>query len=732
MVQAFVYYENEKFGDCIKEINSYKKNNYIEPDLKFKINLLLAECYINEKDYLSAEKEIDELIYSGTQEKQYELSAHFFKAAILLAFDRYEELGELLVKIKKEYNSITDDWYLDYNRALICFKKTDYLKAVEILNGLKSRNNSDDRKKTLNLIYGEIYFAQNKFKTAFDYYNAGAVKNDEDPYLSYKKALSLFNMNRYDEAVFELNKKVKTHSEKLLFLRKYLQSLIFLQQSKFADSINSIENLKEYEEFNFYPELRLSVSMAYYFIGKFEAAENEILKFFKQYPETALKTTAQKILIDIYIGAKKYDKCLKFIDEIGKSEFIEPEYLSYKKISVLFRMNNANKFMSEKNEYFEKFYGSENIKKLNLLSGLLWFVNGNYSLCVSDLSKIPEPPANQNESGKFGEPVELFNASAGLMSLSYILSEKTDEAVSFLKKNKNKIESEKYKDYAAECFNLLKFENIKKYKEIAKEIRVSDFYLITGRHFNSGAYGDLIETLDSLELQGDKKNEILIYYKAVDFFMSEKYDKSAAYLNTIISNSDKLNSGYVNKARLLLSEIYGKLNYPDSSEFHLKNMTPAADEIDIVSHKKLKKIDSMINSQKYYGALIELKSIESENIFCLYNRFIVSYKTEPESSEKYLIKMINLAPRHNLTLKSVYFYSKYLTSINKKSLAAKLLSNNEPAEGFEIPHYSLLYKICIDNGDKQGAEKILNRSLSALKMDKSVLEFILKRKNKNE
>ncbi|MBP7652739.1 hypothetical protein KA977_04910 [Candidatus Dependentiae bacterium] len=716
IVQSLIYFENEKYSECIKEINFYKKSNYIEPWLKYRINLLLAECYINVKDYNSAENEIDGLIYSGTPDKQYELSAHFFKASILLAFDRYDELVELLAKIKKEFSSITDDWYLDYNRALIYYKKTDYTKAVEILNGLKTRINSEERKNSLNLIYGEIYFNQNKFKTALDFYNSSGYKNEDDPYLSYKKALSLFNLKYYDEAVFELNKKVRTTSEKLLFLRKYLQSLIFIQQLKFDEAIQAIGKLKDFDEFNFYPELKLAVAISYYFTQKYDSAEQEIIRFFKQYPETSLKVTAQKILIDVYIGSKKYDKSLSFIEELEKNRFPDREYLEYKKMSVLFRKNNLNEFMIFKNEYSEKYFENDNFRKVNLLSGLFWFINGNYSLCASDLGKI-------TVAGGAGD---LISGAIELSVLSNILSGKLEIALNDVKRNKNSIGDEKYYDYIAECFNKIKLEEYKNHRDFVNELRPFDLYLLTGKYFNKGKYGELVKILDDINLSGDKKNEILIYYKAVDFFMNEKYDNAAGYLNSILSKPAKFNSEYVNKSRLLLSEIYGKLNYADSAAFQLKNMADSDDGIDLSIYKKLKKIDSLINTKKYFRAEYELKSISSDNVFCLYNKFITAYKISPELCEQFLVKMINNAQSHNLTLKAVYFYSKYLNSINKKSLAVKLLLNNKPAEGYEIPHYCLLYKIYAELEDKKNAEKIFKQYLSAVDLDKSVINFIIK------
>jgi len=108
-------YSKNKFNECISAIDKYKKENYVEDWLDFRLTYLAIVCFENLNDDNSAIKHIKYLENKNQNIEDFlKLSLLFRKMRALFNLKRFDELRQTIAFVKDQYPKSIDLIEINY------------------------------------------------------------------------------------------------------------------------------------------------------------------------------------------------------------------------------------------------------------------------------------------------------------------------------------------------------------------------------------------------------------------------------------------------------------------------------------------------------------------------------------------------------------------------------------------------------------------------------------------
>ena len=714
LLRSIDFYKKQEYTECIKKAEDYLEKNYCESWLKARIYMLCGYAYYFQKKFDSAAAAADEALKYTVSDKNLELKIQFFKLQAFIISNRFYETENLLKTLKNEYNSIIDEWHLDYNRALVYYKKTDYIKSLALLRTLQSSANDKEKSRLSNLLFAEIFFNTGEYEKAESFYSKLRIDYISDEYISYKYAVVLYYSKKFEESLKILSSKTFLKDEHLDFLRKYLELKIHMSSENYDKALNILKKLKDSQLYVYQPELKLVLAFCLLKNENYKNTESEINQFFSQYPGSILKNAARKILIETLFESGNFTKLEQLITEYESSDFDDREYLQLKKLMIYYSGEKNAEFNSLSVKFEEKYFNGAYINSVRFLRAMLAIRENNYNIAATSLSAI---------TSDFKD----YRIVMELLYNCYVLLKSNSEAYKLVVENKNAF-GEQYENYLNDALFFSRNTGIAWTDEMLKDETFLKF--TTARKINSR---DLLElrlllmkitpAIFESRQYSPSFQQMMRYAYSVERYLNFDFDNALKSLVKTLSDTTGIHGEHYDKSLLLLSEIYYKMN--DDENYNRYFGKTNKRDPDIAINITMKKIEEMIKKRKFYQALNILEKINSSDINILYSKFICSYKIKPENSIDFLNEMINSHPEESFTRKAVYFYAKYLKNIREYASAVKFLENSKPALGFEIPHTALLCRLYKITDNAEGLKKTREQLRSMKNLDEAVKKNIL-------
>jgi len=431
---AYALHEKKRYEESIKFL---KDNSNLKPDLKNKIEELIAQNYYKmgkfQESYSYYKNLLQEKTKKDHEEEDNDLFSNFLAAYI---YSKSSE-SNFLNSITKHLNS----WESFYNYCLICIREGNFTESVETLNKMNVEyNNLDDEfseLKLVNLILNliqlgfegidlskfsgiinkyEKYFSSGKFQdlNVYFYNNYIHLKKDKE---SLNEILKKFDNYLKNENLFEEEKRIILINKMILLLRanKINEANEILKQiysnPNFEDPkivviyLYLIYKTEKQEKLEYYlasdpilktkPEahlIYLQILISNVNSQNLELIQRKLLEFINQFYEFTLNYHFINFFIGFYESRHLKDNLKEFIN-------------SYKNVNNVFnalKNNNTSDIMIK--------------NTLNILASSFYYC-GNFEESSKFYSFILENLAKNDKQVK----IDLIN------SLSHFNVEKADE-----------------------------------------------------------------------------------------------------------------------------------------------------------------------------------------------------------------------------------------------------------------------------------------------------------------
>ena len=244
--------------------------------------------------------------------KEYGSQAKYYLGYMAYEGDDYEQANELFEEVK-ENDAYSEN--LSYFQSDMNFKQGNFEKAIELgLEQLPKANRSEISQ--LNKIIGESYFNLGKFEESIPYlkeYKGLRGKWTNTDY--YQLGYAYYKQGDYESAISEFNKIIDGNNSIAQNAYYHLaQSYLNLDQKQ--QSLNAFKNASEMDfDAKIQEDAFLNYAKLSYEIGNSYMSPSEvIINYLNKYPNTAVKSEMETLLIDSFITSKNYEKAMQLLE----------------------------------------------------------------------------------------------------------------------------------------------------------------------------------------------------------------------------------------------------------------------------------------------------------------------------------------------------------------------------------------------------------------------------------
>ena len=667
--------QHEKVIDLSKEIDENTLNlihtYYIIGSAYFIMN-----NYVKSLNYYSLISEIDKNDYRSNFEIGYSLyKVDDIDSAINILqenalFDNYYGqlssyyLGEIFLKREKYnfslnayYNAYLKNFDPDYSLdALFQYSKINFKinKNEESISSLIKIKDSfpDYKNDEINFLISENYFKTTNYKRAIEFIESldsiGYKLKNNYQKVTFKRGAELFNLGKFDEAIFFFKKSLNYNIDNVL----YLESLFWIGESfflnkKYNDAYKYFIKLLNCDcEINYRIKLNTIYSIAYTLYNNKEYEKS--IQYFRAYINLTDKEDnefldAKLRLADSYYAVKKYSQSI----EIYKSLLDSNESLDYinYQIGLSYHGNND---IENSIRYLSKIvvenHTSTLIDDAIYKIGSIYFEKSNFDSSIEYFSKI----------------INEFNNSE-LLPYSYLR-----RATCFFNL-KSYEQSEK--DYV---FLMENFTSKYIYNEsilgIQKVVSLTE---------NFSLLNNYLEKFKNLYPE-DQNIESIEFEAIKNLYFSQNYDKVIPLSEKFINTYKE--SGFINELTYILSESNFKLkNYQNAIEGFIKLIEINDKKYYNRSINRLAKINfelkSFNESLKYFRLLknntSNIRELTDSYIGILSNHYYQSSYDSTIYYSKNLLREEKVS--YNIRNKANLFIAKSYLKIGQKNNAIDYL-----------------------------------------------------------
>ena len=370
----------------------------LSPEEYEKYNFYLGYTYLKQQEYKKAERLFEKLLESERYGKQ----ARYYYGYVAYKQDNF-------AKAKKYFDMIADEGDFDnklpYYRADMFFKLQQFDKAIE--EALKIYDQAHLKEKSqLAKIIGESYFNLEQYDKAIPYLKAyRGVKGRWNNVDYYQLGYAYYKTGDYEKAIENFNR-IISGDDAVAQNAYYHLADSYLKTGKKMKALNAFKKVsemsfdKKMQEDAFYNYAKLGYELG----NPFENSSKVILRYLKQYPDTAYRKELEDLLVNSYLTSNNYEEALKLLEKNEQTHTKTYQKAAYYRGLELI---NEGKY-KEARAMFDKILTVGFEPKYRQLSKF-WKAEMDYRLHDFEAAKQGFEDFVSGNLGKYGKEANLVN-----------------------------------------------------------------------------------------------------------------------------------------------------------------------------------------------------------------------------------------------------------------------------------------------------------------------------------
>ncbi|HNQ26438.1 MAG TPA: tetratricopeptide repeat protein [Aquaticitalea sp.] len=319
---ADYYFENGQYAYARKWYEKVDEGNISRTELdKFSFNY--GYSLYTTKDETGAQKYFNRVINS----QEYGSQAKYYLGYMAYQGDDYNRANEYFDQVR---NSEKYAEKLSYYQADLNFKLGNFEKAIAMAKEQLPKSTPAEQSE-LNKIIGESLFNLQKYDEAIPYLNkykgkAGKWNNTDYYQLGYAH----YKQNDFEAAIAEFNKIVGGNNSVAQNAYYHLGES-YINLDKKQEALNAFRNASQMDfDLKIQEDAWLNYAKISYEIGNpYQSVPQVLTGYLTKYPKTAYREEIETLLIDSYITSKNYGEALKLLE--GKTGF--ENKVAYQKVT---------------------------------------------------------------------------------------------------------------------------------------------------------------------------------------------------------------------------------------------------------------------------------------------------------------------------------------------------------------------------------------------------------------
>ena len=303
-----------------------KKQRLPKDAVFYKINLLKALQYFDNKDYLAAIAYFDtaslQLVAENVQAK-----ALYWKATAHYRLQQYQKALKEFKRFEKHPSSkfLPEHNALAYSIAYTYFKIKEYDKArLSFENHLQGTSKDKVKKNDSYLRLGDCHFVSKNYWNAMEAYNKVIDKKGMDAdYASYQKSMCYGFVNRADQKIALLLDFAKQHPTSS-YRDDALHALgtAYSNRKKYDKALRTLDQLSDkHKKSKHLPSALLKKGLIYFNTDKPEKSIETYKKLVKFYPRSEEAQQAIQNARQVYVELDKVTAYALWLQSIEHSDF---------------------------------------------------------------------------------------------------------------------------------------------------------------------------------------------------------------------------------------------------------------------------------------------------------------------------------------------------------------------------------------------------------------------------
>jgi tetratricopeptide (TPR) repeat protein len=305
----------------------YYKNQRLPKDSVFyKINLLIALKYFDNKDYEATiaffDTAILQLVTQSVQAK-----ALYWKATAHYRLQQYQQALKEFKRFQRHPSSksLPEHSVLPYSIAYTYFKIKEYDKArISFENHLQGTSTDKMKKNDSYLRLGDCHFASKKYWNAMEAYNKVIDKNEMDAdYASYQKSMCYGFVNRVDQKITLLLDFAKQYPRSS-YRDDALHALgtAYSNRKKYEKALRVFDQLSDNHKKSIHlPSAILKKGLIYFNTNKSEKSIKTYRELVKSYPRSKEAQQAIQNSRQVYVELDKVAEYAQWLQSIEHTDF---------------------------------------------------------------------------------------------------------------------------------------------------------------------------------------------------------------------------------------------------------------------------------------------------------------------------------------------------------------------------------------------------------------------------
>ena len=303
-----------------------KKQRLPKDAVFYKINLLKALQYFDNKDYLAAIAYFDtaslQLVAENVQAK-----ALYWKATAHYRLQQYQQALKEFKRFEKHPSSkfLPEHHALAYSIAYTYFKIKEYDKArISFENHLQGTSTDKVKKNDSYLRLGDCHFVSKNYWNAMEAYNKVIDKKGMDAdYASYQKSMCYGFVNRADQKIALLLDFAKQYPSSS-YRDDALHALgtAYSNRKKYDKALRTLDQLSDkHKKSKHLPSALLKKGLIYFNTNKPEKSIKTYKELVKSYPRSKEAQQAIQNARQVYVELDKVTAYALWLQSIEHSDF---------------------------------------------------------------------------------------------------------------------------------------------------------------------------------------------------------------------------------------------------------------------------------------------------------------------------------------------------------------------------------------------------------------------------
>lgn len=397
------------YDQAIAEMSAFLET-YSDTKLRAYFLYGIAWSYLNKNDWNKAISYYEQIIADGNADKRVLSLAEFYRAVAIAKSGKTEDAQkEFLALASRSDYPFVGMALLEV--AQINYNSENYNEARKNLIRAEKETNSGRISARIHLLLGATYMQLKNYDAALFEFDkvATIVQNsnilffpEKKIYLneiSYRRAICYIHMNRYKEAISNLNKFLgeKPRGEKMA------EAMFWLAESYYRSDL--LKNAQEtysnlLEQFPNYrrEDVLYGLGWSYFRDKNFKKSIDYFGILTTEFPKSQFSVEAYARLGDGFYLEKNYSRAIEFYDKAAKlnPKSDEGQYAAYQLCHALYRNNQFSRALSSLLDFVGKYPKSPFAPHAVYLMGWIKFSQKEYNDAINNYQYLIEAYPQSN------------------------------------------------------------------------------------------------------------------------------------------------------------------------------------------------------------------------------------------------------------------------------------------------------------------------------------------------